>query len=318
MKTQIKSLVLVLSILTLSFSGACARNTSNSESSSTPVNAKTTIPSMSATISSLDDVLKKIKAGYNNEIDIQVINKTDIDSENILVEYNVKAYNEFLLYNIKTGKYDILARDAKLLKAENRNHFVFEIIGDWNEGGFLSFPYIEEYIRKAVIGDGQDAFNIAHISEFYELSRSVKGGIKDSDKLSAINATFDSLEFMFKPADGAAGRAFYAAASYIPQTVTSYDESTGQLTVELDKCQLDSAIQTDFNVKTADNAYISTYKVHQKGDSIYIIVTLKAVAAGYAMRSGKVPGDQSFDGYPYLKVKFTNKDTMTQNQYYKG
>ena len=294
MKTQIKCLVLVLSIVTLSFSGACAKKTPNSESSPTPVNADNTMSPISATISSLDDVLKKIKAGHNNEIDIQVINKTDIDSENILVELNVKAYNEFLLYNTKTGNYDILARDAKLLRAENKNHLVFEIIGDWDEGGFLSFPYIEEYIKKAVSGNGQDAFYIAHPLDFYDLTRSVKGGTKDSDKLSAINVTFDSLEFLFKPADGAAGRAFYVAASYIPQTVTSYDKSTNQLTVELEKCQLDSNIKTDIEAKTVDNAYISAYMVHLKGDSIYIIVTLKAVAAGYAMIGGQSAGRPVF------------------------
>lgn len=316
-KMKIKCIVLVLTIVTLGLLCACVNSGSKIISADPTGSASTAEPTSSADVLTLDDVLRKIKA-QKNDPDMPTItaaNTTEIGDDWLLVEYNLKFYNEFLLYNSKTGNYEVLARNAKLLKAENENHLIFEIIGDWADGAFFRFPYIREYIRIADPGAGLDEFYSVVAPGFYELSRSVKGGSKDCDKLSAINATFFGIDFLFKPADGINIGAFYVAASYIPPTETSYDSSTNQFTILLDKCQLDSSILTDEEVKTDDNAYVSSYMVQRKNNAVFVIVTLRPTAAGYTMSSSKVPGDQPYDGYPYLSVQFSDEAAMDYYMY---
>jgi hypothetical protein len=311
MKTQIKHIIMLIPVITLGLLCACANN-SKIISSDTPESSYSAEPPVSAAAQTLDEVLQKIRT-EKNDPDIPVLkaaNTTEIGSEWLLVEYYVKFYNEFILYNSKTGNYDYLARNAKFLKAEDENHLFFEITGDWNDGAFFRFPYIQEYIRKAAAGEGLDEFYSIDHPGFYELSRPVKGGSKDCDKLSAVNATFNGIDFLFKPADGIDEDAFYTAASYIPPTETSYDDNTNQFTILLDKCQLDGSIRTGIEVKTDDNPYMSSYTVQQNDNAIYIVVTLRPAAAGYAMDIGKVPGDQSYDGYPYLSVQFFDEDAL--------
>ncbi len=327
MKIQFRSFILLVIIMTLGLTCACADNASLIDSSAptdstaptetpSPNETSSEAPSSSVPVPTLDDIMSIIEKG-NNRPDIPIMNITDIGTEWLLVEYDLQAYNEFLLYNARTGAYDRLSRNAKLLKAESENHLIFEIVGDWEEGGFLDFPYIEDCIRKAGSDDGTGygGFDFSRITEFYELDRSVKGGSHEGDKLSVITATIDGFEALFKPADGKEGAGFWAAASYIPPTVTSYDKNANLLTIALEKCQLDSSVKTDVEIKTNDNGYMSSYKVTQKDGVIYITAKLRPVAAGYSIDTGKVPIEDNADGYPYLIVRFTNEDVMSVNRY---
>lgn len=308
MRFQIKYFVLFIALVALGLTCACSNGPSKTTGALTPVNTDSTSPS--ASIRTLDDIISTIKADSNTD-DIKIVNTTNVGPDWSLVEYTNPNYNEFLLYNSQTGNYDNLSRDAKLLMLENENHIIFEIKGDYSEDGFNTFPYIEECIRQVDAGTEHNGFYFETKPEYYTLDRSVKGGSKDSDKLSVVSVTLDGLELLFKPADGAAGNTFYAAASDIPPTVTSYDKSTNQLTIELDKCQLDSKVKPNVEIKTDDNGYISAYKVVVENNSIYIVMTLRQTAEGYTLDINKIPDVANADGFPYLSISFVNKDTMS-------
>lgn len=212
MLNKVKRSVIIATIICVGFLSSCSKGPSGDVSSALGDSSPETANVTEEAIGTLDDVLSEIKANRHDP-DIQVVEKITLNDNWLLVNYDTQSYNEFLLFNVESGTYNVLARNATLIRAENEDHLVFEILGDWDEGGFLRFPYIEEYTRKADSENELDGFYVIHQKEYFDLNRSVKGGTKESDKLSAICSTFNSVEFLFTPADEEAGGTFYAGSS---------------------------------------------------------------------------------------------------------
>ena len=243
----------------------------------------------------LDDIKK-------NYTDAKILNITNINTDFILVESKRDTFaSEFDLYNLKTGDMEVLPTTTEyvtLKKVVNENYFVFEDSGKNSESPFSSFPRILNCIRTSNGTNRSDNFTTIYENEYYDLNRSVSSGSKEGNVLSVINLTFDGFEVMFKP-KSTDDIGFYADATDIPPTTTAYDSSTNKFTLEISTSLLGETIKPNVDINTDDNLYISSYRIEQKNNKIYIIASLRSTAKKYIMKNN---GGEYF---PYFSVDFT-------------
>jgi len=294
MKNKLEySIVLLILILTSTLS-ACSTSSNNPD-----VKAESPSPSViaasSANILTLDDIKNK----YTNS---KILNITNINADNILVESQLSgSANSFDLYNLKTGEVDNLPTMPEyvtLEKAVNENYFIFEATGKNSESSFVSFPFIIKCFRISNDVNKQDNFVSIDEDEYYDLNRSVLAGSKDNSLLSDINITFTGFEVVFKPNDGDNAE-FNADAVAIPHTKTSYNSSTNQLTLEIETGSLSKYINNNVENNTENNTYISSYKITQKDNKTYIVLSLNKNVMSYLVKI-------KVDGYPYFLVTFSD------------
>jgi len=245
----------------------------------------------------LDDIKK-------NYTDAKILNITKINADFVLVESEQDTFaNKFALYNLKTGDIDVLPTMPEyvtLKKAVNENYFIFVDSGKNSESVFSSFPSILKCFRVSSGTNKSDNFTQEHENEYYDLNMSVQSGSKEGSVLSVIKVTFDGLEVMFKP-KSADDAGFYADATDIPPTTTSYDSSTNKLTFEIATSLLGENLKTNVDINTDDNLYISSYRIVQKDNKTYIVASLKNTANRYIMKN-------NIGAYfPYFSVNFAGK-----------
>lgn len=267
-------------------------------------------PSESVPPLTQEDILATLQTRFS-EPELTIQNATEVDENLLLVEFWRQTYSQFVLCHIDTGVYEYLGEwDLALKNVVSPDYFIFERKGEFEEGAFYPFPYIVHCFRVGNSDEEYGNFETVREEECFELGRSVQAGSKESDKLAAITVGLDGFELLFNKADGDAGNGYEAAATYIPVTVTSYDEETVAFTVELRTCQLSEEIEKDTDIETADNGFMSSYTVTEADGNILITVTLRGQAAGYMISSGKVPDGDAADGSPIVTVRFVDKDYL--------
>jgi len=293
------ALVLIVSL------SSCSEKAAIPNSSNAPVSTAVS----AANKLTQDDIGSYLKNKYS-VTDVEIVGTTNVGTDFSLVEYSLKSStNSFVLCNLKTGAIEELGvQDVVLKKAVSENYFVFEDRGEYTDSAFRFFPNIVRCFRVCSDNADGDFTSIAE-DEYFSLDRSVSAGSKSGSVLSAINVTFDGLEVMFKP-DGsvADNSSFYADATAIPPTKTSYDSKTNQFTFEIETGLLGENIKSNINIKTADNQYISSYKLVQKDSKTYLIAALRDTAKRYMIKQEKAPmGEGLGDGFPYFTVAFAGK-----------
>ena len=282
-------------------------------SAALPVTTVSPVPSAAADGSiTLDDIKQYLEQEFKG-VETSILGTTNVGPDKQLVEFYIKtSTNNFLLCNMKTGTIEQLPiGDAVLKKAVSDSYFIFEDRGQYTDSAFTFFPTIVRCIR--VGNDQKDGnFKVVYENEIFDLTRAVQAGTPGKGGiLSALNVTFDGFEVLFKPEQSPQGRgAFYAAATSIPPTKTSYDAATNLFTVELTMNLLGDDIKSSVTVNTPDNLYMSSYKIVQQNGKTEITATLNEFAKRYMIKQKIGPNAwiEGVDGsLPYLIVTFLPK-----------
>lgn len=231
--------------------------------------------------------------------DATLLRTTEVGGGYLLAESRREgAANRFDLYNLASGEVETLPtlpNEVTLEEAVNENYFVFEATGADSESSLLSFPYRIRCFRVSDGSDGQEPFVTMTEPEFFDLSRSVRGGSKSGSRLF-FQVTAGGFEAVFHPArDGDA--AFYADAEDIPLTVTSFDTGTRQLQFAVDTGLLDESIRSGAETAVSEHPYFSSYQIVREGEKARILIRLKPGVTQYSIQ-------RAVDGFPYFSVQF--------------
>jgi hypothetical protein len=267
-------LILVMIITILPFSGC-------TDESKKTINTK----SIEQTDTHIQDAYKLSLDDINRRYtDSKILNIQNIKQEHVLVESQQDTFaNRFDLYNLKTGNMDTLPTMLEFVtleKIENENYFVFLASGRNSESPFSQFPFTIKCIRiKNDIGSN-DNFTVVYEDKYLSLDESAQAGSKEGSIMSDLNITFEGFEVLFKPLKGKEV-GFYADATDIPPTKTSYDKSTKKLTFEIGTQYLGESLKGRKKVITNDNQYISSYEIIQKDNKIYLVVGMRDSAKRY-------------------------------------
>jgi hypothetical protein len=244
---------------------------------------------------------------------VEIVGSTPVNDDVALVQYNVEtSTNSFLLCSMKGGFIEELpVADAVLKKIVNENYFIFEDRGEFTDSAFRFFPTIVRCFRVATDNKTQNFMTVTE-DESFDLTRSVQAGCAGKGGMvAALTPTVDGFEVLFKPVQTKEGKGlFYADATSIPPTKTSYDAKKNQFTVELETGVLADGIKSGDIIKTADNLYMPSYQIVQKGGKTYIVAQLNDFAKRYFIQE-KIGPDafvEDVDGsLPYLIVTFDKK-----------
>jgi len=264
--------------------------------------------SPSASNLTMDDVAQYLDKKTGSQAEI--VGTTPVGAGIHLVEYHMKtSTNSFLLVDMTAGTIeDLPVADVVLKKIVNENYFIFEDRGEYTDSAFKYFPHIVRCFRIATDNKNMN-FAAIHEDESFEMKRSVQAGCPGKGgMLAAFNATFDGFEVLFKPEQTVEGKGvFYADATSIPPTKTSYDAAKNQFIVELETALLVDGIKTGVKVKTENNLYMSSYQITREDGRILITAQLNDFAKRYRVqqRIGPDAFTPGVDGsFPYLVVTF--------------
>lgn len=259
----------------------------------------------------LDDIKDYLVKKYS-PTEIEILGTTTVGTDYQLIEYFIKiSTNRFAICNIQTGTIEELPiQDVILKKAVSENYFIFEDRGEFTDSAFRFFPKIVRCFRFNE-GTQDSNFTATYEDALFDLSRSVEAGSygKDGSVLSVLNVTFDGFEMLFRP-NQEDGMMFYADATSIPTTSTSYDVTTNQFTVEVATVALGAGIKSNVTINTADNLYMSSYKILREDGKTYVVANLNDFAKRYMIKQ-KIGPDAYIEGidgsFPYLIVTFAPK-----------
>ena len=251
-----------------------------------------------------DDIKKRYE-------DAEIKNIQNINTDFILVESQKETFsNRFDLYDLKTGEMDILPtmpEYATLEKAENENYFIFLSSGRNSESPFSKFPYLIKCFRIKRDIDKENDFITVYEDRYFNLNEAVQAGSKAGSLLSDINITFDGFEVLFKPSQGRK-MDFYADATDIPPTKTSYDKNKNQMIFEIGTDQLVKGLKISVKINTDNNQYISSYEIIRKDDVTQIAVNLRDTAKRYTAKIKRLPNGSMPDGFSVLSVEFAGEE----------
>lgn len=286
MKKLILFLIIILLFSTVVMLNGCTNN-NNTEAASQKVSKL-----------SIDEIKKKYT-------DSKIKSIQNIGENYVIIESQQETYaNRFDLYNLATGDIDIMPTMPEyvtLEKVENENYIVFLSSGKNSECIFAKAPYTIRCIRIKNDVNANDDFIALYEDKYLDLNYSIQLGSKEESQMSDINIGFDGIQVSFKAIEGKE-LDFYADATDIPPTKTSYDKSKKQFTLELDCKQLDKKFKTAEKIELTDNQYISAYEIRQKDNKIYVTLDLKDTASHYLFNIKRLPDDT-----PYLFVSFTKQ-----------
>lgn len=268
-------------------------------------------PSDAGNLITIADIENELKHKFSGT-QVEITSTTEIGGDYLLVEFDLKtSTNRFSLYNLKTGIGDNLPiQDVTLLKVVSENYFIFEVRGEYTDTALRFFPAIVRCFRLSN-EEGDENFRTINEDEYFELARSVEAGDpgKSECVLSAISVTFDGIEGIFEPFDSQeSADAFYVPSTYIPPITTSYDADSNQFTMEIEVNHLEENFVLGKEIKTDDNAYISSYKIEQAENLVTIQLTLRTNVQRYQIGVTKVQyGDDLLDGFPYFHLNFVSQ-----------
>lgn len=246
--------------------------------------------------------IEEIKKKY---IDTKVKNIQNIGENFILVESQKDTFaNKFDIYNLRTGEMDTLPTSpdfVTLEKVVNENYFIFQASGKNSESPFGSFPFLISCIRINSDINKDDDFLRLQDDKYYNLDCQVQSGSKEGTVLSNLNVFFDGFEVLFEPSKGDELQ-FYADATDIPPTKTSYNKENRQLVFEIKTNKLSDKLKKKSKVTIDDNQYISSYEIIQKDNKAYLTVTVSDLVKTYMVKTKRLPNQ-----LPYFTVVFTGE-----------
>lgn len=243
--------------------------------------------------------LDEIKKKYTNAKikDIQSVGK-----EYVLVESQKDNFaSTFDIYNLKTGDMDTLPTMGDFVtleKIENENYFVLLSSGRNSETNIGDFPHLIRCIRIKNDLKKNDDFTALIEDKYFSLDNPLQSGTKVDSVMSSINVSLDGIQVQFKPVKGKETE-FYAAATDIPPTRTSYDKNKKQLTFEIKIDKLEDNLKANKKVTLVSNEYLTSYELKQEKGKIYLALNLKDAAKEYMVKTKRLP-----DGLPYFSVSF--------------
>lgn len=252
-------------------------------------------PSIESSQLTIDDI-KKRYTGTNIK-DIRQINK-----DYVLVESQQETCaNRFDVISLKTGKQDTLPTMAEFVtleKIENENSFIFLSSGKNSESSLGNFPHLIKCVR--VKNDKNSDYNFICINEekYFKLNESVESGSKNESILSAIVPTLNGFQVLFKPIPGKEG-IYYADASDIPPTKTSYNKENKELIFQIDTSKLDGSLKLRKKLTTPDSIYFNFIVIEENNGKINVIVSLKDNVDEYIVRNKRLSSK-----YSYLEAEF--------------
>lgn len=234
----------------------------------------------------------------------------NIGNDYVLVESEKETFaNRFDLYNLKTGNVDTLPTGFEYVtiqKIENENFFIFLASGRNSESPFKQFPYLINCFRIKNDAGMYNSFTDIREDKYFDLTEAVQAGSKSGSIMSDMNISFDGLEVMFKPQKGMES-GFYADASDIPPTGTTYDKNKNQMTIQFETDKLGENLKTGiFN--TDNNQFISSYDLDKRDNKIILILSLRDTAKKYIAHIQRLPNGNRTDGFPVLKMEFKGSE----------
>lgn len=119
--------------------------------------------------------------------------------------------------------------------------------------------------------------------------------------MSNINVTNNGLEVLFEPIKGKES-GFYAGATDIPPTKTSFNKDKRQIVLEIGANQLSQKLIDIKQVNFNTNQYMSSYWITQKGNKIYLTITVRDLVKTYTVKSERLP-----NGLPYFSIIFSGE-----------
>lgn len=262
-------------------SGATSASSESTQTSTAASAVTDSSQQTSAASETLSDETKTKILNYLNqhhqESNIQLLDETNVGSGYFLIDYSISTWtNHFVLYNSQLDTYeDLPIQDAKLLKVVNENYFIFENKGDFTDSVFIDVPTIQHCFRISN-DNGDQNFKVITKDETFALSTSVRTGATDNELLSNLVVTADGIEMIYKPS-GENNALFYADATGVPMTVTSYNEDANQFILEINTNQIGKQLKLNKTYTTDENLYISSYQIVSKGDKTQILLDRKSV-----------------------------------------
>ncbi|MPN00654.1 hypothetical protein SDC9_147850 [bioreactor metagenome] len=190
-------------------------------------------------------------------------------------------------------------QDSNLIGVINENYFIFENKGDFTDSALRSIPYIE-YCFRTGYNKGDDNFKTIIKNEMFDLTRKIQTGSKDNELLSSLVVTADGIEAVYKPS-GSDDTQFYADATDIPTTITSYNPDIKQFVIEITTNQMSDKLKYNVQYPTEDNLYISSYQIISKENKTLILLTLRDNASGY---TADVNRSTDTNQFPYFTLSF--------------
>lgn len=245
---------------------------------------------------------EEIKKKYT---DTKVKSIQNIGEDFALVESQQDTLaNKFDIYNLVTGDVETLPTMpdfVTLEKAVNENYFIFLASGKNSESPFGNFPHLISCIR--VKNDANKEGNFIRLEEdkYYNLDYSVQAGSKEGTLMSNVNVSFDGLEVLFEPVKSKELE-FYADATDIPPTKTTYNKDSKQIVFEIGTNQLSEKLKGMKKVKIDNNQVMSAYEITQKDNKIYLALTVSDSVKTYNVKIKRLP-----NGLPYFTVVFAGE-----------
>jgi hypothetical protein len=283
-----KILSISLPLLFITFSIAlcsCKSVSSKTNSKQAPESSQLTI----------EDVKKKYT-------DTKIKDIREINKNFVLVESQQETWaHKFDVINLKTGELDTLPTMPEFVTLEDiesENSFIFLASGKNCECPFGSFPYRIKCVR--VKNDKKDQSNFIAIKEekYFKLDESVESGSKSESILSAVVPTLNGFQVLFKPIPGKED-IYYADASDIPPTKTTYNKENKELIFQIDTVKLDGSLKLRKKLTTPDSIYFNFIVIEENNGKINIIVSLIDNVDEYIVRNKRLPNK-----YSYLEAEF--------------